>query len=70
MISSAEALAWSLSAAQLVAAAACRSFWTDWAFDAAATVAFVTMLTSPAALAMAVEFALPLEDVEVSLVVS
>lgn len=40
-------------------------FWMDWAFEALATVADVTIETTPAALAMAVEFALPEDDEEV-----
>ena len=70
VISSAEADSPSLSAAQEVAAAAWRSFCTDWAFEASATVAFVRMVTWPTALAIAVEFPLPEDEVEVLLEVS
>jgi len=52
-------------AAQEVAPAAALRFWIDWASEALATLALVTMETTPAALAMAVEFALPDEEEEV-----
>jgi len=48
-----------------VAPSAALMFWMDWASEALATLALVTIETVPAALAMAVEFALPEDEEEV-----
>ena len=66
VISSDEALVPSASATQEVAAAAWFSFWTDWAFEAAAVVALVVIVTWPAALAIAVLLVVPSEEVDVT----